>query len=81
MKIYNILNGYGIFIIAISLLFGTNLIKSKYFNNESDIKKLEERFKNDSIKNINKNQIIQSPHSSTIYIHSKTDSIKSKSTP
>ncbi len=72
---------YGIFIIAISLLFGTNLIKSKYFNNESDIKKLEERFKNDSIKNINKNQIIQSPHSSTIYIHSKTDSIKSKSTP
>jgi len=72
---------YGIFIIAISLLFGTNLIKSKYFNNESDIKKLEERFKNDSIKNINKNQIIQSPHSSTTYIHSKTDSIKSKSTP
>ncbi|WP_312900570.1 hypothetical protein [Chryseobacterium taichungense] len=71
---------YVIFLIAILLLFGTNLIKSNFFNNETDIKKLEERLKNDSIKNINKSQIIQPPYPSTIYIQSKTDSVK-KSTP
>lgn len=68
---------YGIFIVAISLLFATNLIKSKYLNNEADIKKLEERLKNDSIKNINKSQIIQPTYPSTIYIQSKADSVKS----
>lgn len=72
---------YVIFLTAISLLFGTNLIKSIFFNNESDIKKLEERLKNDSIKNINKSQIIQPAYPSTIYIETKADSIKSKSTP
>lgn len=72
---------YIIFLIAISFLFGTNVIKSKFLNNEADIKKLEERIKNDSIKNINKSQIVQPTYPSTIYIQSKADSVKGKPTP
>ncbi|KUY28524.1 hypothetical protein [Elizabethkingia ursingii] len=53
---------YSMFFIAILLLFISNLIKLKFFNNKTDIERIEARLRNDSIKNLKKDLSIQNTY-------------------
>ena len=67
---------YGIFILSIISLFASNLIKSKYLNDKTDIQRIEEKLKRDSIKNSVEQKPIISTQPTSIYIQTNRDSIE-----
>lgn len=48
---------YGIFILAIISIASSNFIKLKYFNDQTELDKIKEKLKNDSIKNSNQSTL------------------------
>lgn len=68
---------YSIFVIAIISLTVSNLIKSEFLDKETEVKKLEERFRKDSI--LNKARSYKSLPNKSVF--SNVDSLKIKSTP
>lgn len=63
---------YIIFLFAIGSLSLNNFIKLKFLNNKSDIEKIEEKLKNDSIKNLKKDFNIQNTHPIKIEVDTRS---------